>query len=164
MVAMLNPFRIAVFIRSRMWENAVITLFLTLTAFEVFAVTVDSWQPAPAPASSLPTAQLELIFSLASAPFNREDVSRQLEWLEPLARSEKAVWTEVASQMNEAELRQCIEFFTHLEEQCNLDLGSKSPVIPLFKVLKKQVGIDRDLVQWVKSNTQNKYLPFGPLG
>ncbi len=52
---------------------------------------------------------------------------------------------------------------TQLEEQQAWNLAEKSPVIALFKQLRKIAGIDKPLVQWVKAHSDNKFLPFGPL-
>jgi hypothetical protein len=65
--------------------------------------------------------------------------------------------------LDESQLIQLIKLLTVLETKGNWDLAEKSPVIPIFKAYKKKAGVDRELIQWVKANTDNKYLPFGPL-
>jgi hypothetical protein len=34
-------------------------------------------------------------------------------------------------------------------------------VIPLVKMLKERGDFDADLRKWIKSNTKNRYLPYG---
>jgi hypothetical protein len=55
-----------------------------------------------------------------------------------------------------------IRLFTLLEEQISgWEAGNKSPVIPLVKMLKERGDFDADLRKWIKSNTKNRYLPYG---
>jgi len=55
-----------------------------------------------------------------------------------------------------------IQVFTLLEEQISgWEAGNKSPVIPLVKMLKERGDFEADLRKWIKSNTKNRYLPYG---
>ena len=55
-----------------------------------------------------------------------------------------------------------IRLFTLLEEQISgWEAGNKSPVIPLVKMLKERGDFEADLRKWIKSNTKNRYLPYG---
>ena len=55
-----------------------------------------------------------------------------------------------------------IRLFTLLEEQVSgWEAGNKSPVIPLVKMLKERGDFEADLRKWIKSNTKNRYLPYG---
>lgn len=122
-------------------------------------MSVDSWEPVPQPLSIQPD-QLKKLLQLASNP---TDLTPELNWIQPFAQLEKAKWMEVAQSLNEDQLIGLIKLFTLSESQGNWDLAEKSAVIPIFKVLRKQTGIDKELVQWVKEHTDNKFLPFGPL-
>lgn len=122
-------------------------------------MSVDSWEPVPQPQSIQPD-QLEKLLQLASESV---DLTPELNWIQPFAQLEKAKWMEIAQSLTEQQLVDLIKLFTLVEAQGNWDLAEKSAVIPLFKVLRKQAGIDKALVQWVKEHTDNKYLPFGPL-
>ena len=55
-----------------------------------------------------------------------------------------------------------IRLFTLLEDQISgWEAGNKSPVIPLVKMLKERGDFEVDLRKWIKSNTKNRYLPYG---
>ena len=122
-------------------------------------MSVDSWQPVSKP-HSLDSDQLKKLLSLAN---EGTDLTPELDWIQPFAQMDKAKWLEVAQTLSDSEIISLIKLFTQSESEASWDLGEKSAVIPLFKVLRKQSGIDRELVQWVKEHTDNKYLPFGPL-
>ncbi len=55
-----------------------------------------------------------------------------------------------------------IRFFTIAEMQLpGWRAGHKSPVIALVKLLKKHNAFTEELRRWIKSNTDNRYLPYG---
>ena len=55
-----------------------------------------------------------------------------------------------------------IRFFTVAENQLpGWNAGSKSPVIALVSILKERDEFTAELRKWVKSNTDNRYLPYG---
>ena len=43
------------------------------------------------------------------------------------------------------------------------EAGSRSPVLTLIKVLKSRNALSGDLFEWIKSHTQNRFLPYGSL-
>lgn len=55
-----------------------------------------------------------------------------------------------------------VRLFTLVEEQVSgWEAGSKSPVIPLVKVLRARDDFEVELRKWIKANTKNRYLPNG---
>ena len=122
-------------------------------------MSVDSWQPVPQPATLTPE-QLNKLLGLAS---ENTDLTPELNWIQPFAQMDKAKWVEVAAGLSQSQMISLIKLFTLAESEGNWDLGDQSAVIPLFKALRKEAGIDKSLVQWVKEHTDNKFLPFGPL-
>ena len=54
-----------------------------------------------------------------------------------------------------------IKLFTLIEVLPGWDAGSKSPVIALSKLLKRRNAFTPDIRKWIKSNTDNRYLPYG---
>ena len=67
-----------------------------------------------------------------------------------------------ADGLNNDELTSLIRFFTLAEMQLSgWDGGKLSPVIYLVKILKQRSAFDSELRQWVKANTDNRYLPNG---
>lgn len=125
-------------------------------------MSVDSWQPIQK-TSDLTLAQIDQLLKISVGLPKECDLTSELEFIQPLAHIDKSIWAEKASNLAPDHQKQLIALFTLAEEQGNWNLGDKSPVIPLFKALRKQHGIDKPLVQWVKSHSTNKYLPFGPL-
>ncbi len=128
-------------------------------------MSVGDWQPEPQPLAKLDQAQVARLLQLLNESGDELSwVSAELEWVTPLAKASKAAWNESSSTLEQGDLVNLIRFFTRLEQAQGWSQGADSPVIPLFKALKKQQGaVDRELVQWVKQNTDNKFLPFGPL-
>lgn len=123
-------------------------------------MSVGAWQPEPTPLTSLDMESVEKLLDFIAS---ETDISAEIQWISPLAHAQKQAWAAIGKQLSDESLRILIRFFTEQEGVQNWGLGDKSPVIPLFKALKKSTGLDRELVQWVKSHTDNKFLPFGPL-
>ena len=82
-----------------------------------------------------------------------------------MMKLDASVWVEALSAFSRSELWSLIQFFTLLEQQDALYYaGDKSHVIGLNKLLKQRgENLTRDEVLWIKANTDNRYLPNGPL-
>ena len=72
-------------------------------------------------------------------------------------------WQPVGDHFSAAELKQLVKFFTLAEMQLpGWEGQDKSPVIWLCKILKQQGEFpDKTLTQWVKANSNNRFLPYG---
>ncbi len=125
-------------------------------------MSVDSWQPVQV-ANQLDPSLLEKLIQLALHCSSTDDFSADITWIQPLVLIDNKIWAQSASALESNELIPLIRMLTIIEQQKDLDLTHKSPVIPLFKALRKKVGIDKELVQWVKEHSDNQFLPFGPL-
>jgi len=68
---------------------------------------------------------------------------------------------QAAEACSDDELARLIRVFTLIEAISGWDAGAKSPVIALVKILKARDKFEADLRKWVKSNTDNRYLPYG---
>ena len=82
-----------------------------------------------------------------------------------LMQQSKESWLTISSTLSNDDITALIKFFT-LAEICypQWEAGEKSPVIGLAKTLrKKNGGLEKDLLKWIKSHTRNKFLPYGPL-
>lgn len=76
-------------------------------------------------------------------------------------RQEADAW-QAAGDLINPEIVSLICLFTLLErDQSGWDAGSKSPVIPLVKLLKERGAFAPELRKWIKLNTDNRYLPNG---
>lgn len=71
-----------------------------------------------------------------------------------------AAWAQAANALSDEELSALIKSLTRLEGHPGFSAGSVSPVIWLFRRLA-DAGDHLQLVNWVLSNTENEYLPFG---
>lgn len=80
------------------------------------------------------------------------------EWV---MNQEEAAW-ESAEDLSSDDLIALVRFFTLVEQHVSgWEAGKKSPVIPLVKILKTRDEFSADLRKWIKSNTDNRYLPYG---
>ncbi|WP_283789489.1 hypothetical protein QNI23_017155 (plasmid) [Bermanella sp. WJH001] len=125
-------------------------------------MSVDSWQPITPP-NQINDEQLARLLNLNQGQAQEYDLTSDLDWIQPLAQVDAKIWQQLAPKLTFDQIQQLIEIFTLAEQQGSWSLGEKSSVIPLFKILKKAKGVDRELVKWVKAHTDNKFLPFGPL-
>jgi len=61
-------------------------------------------------------------------------------------------------------IRQLIRFFTLAEYHwAGWEAGKLSPVIPLVAQLKQRDAFDATFRRWIKTNTDNRYLPNGAI-
>ena len=67
-----------------------------------------------------------------------------------------------AEDLSADDLVSLVRFFTLVEAGVSgWEAGRKSPVIPLVRFLKARDAFTPELRRWVKSNTDNRYLPYG---
>ena len=76
----------------------------------------------------------------------------------------KEDWFVAAEVLSNDEIQHLIRFFTKAEELPGWEAGAKSPVIWLAKLLKQRgTSINRELLLWIKANSNNQFLPHGAL-
>ena len=81
-----------------------------------------------------------------------------------LMQLDKAQWMEQAATFSDEEIEHLMRFFTKAEQLPGWEAGPNSPVIWLGRVLKQRgTGISKELVLWIKANSDNRFLPHGPL-
>ena len=74
------------------------------------------------------------------------------------------MWKDAGAKLTAQQVELLIRFFTLAEEGVSgWQAGAKSPVIPLVKVLKARGEYQRELTQWIKANSSNRFLPHGSL-
>lgn len=76
-----------------------------------------------------------------------------------------ADWAQ-ADELNSDDISNLIRFFTLAEMQLpGWEAGKSSPVIYLFKLLRKKTDVDAEALKalrsWIKTNSDNRYLPNG---
>jgi hypothetical protein len=92
----------------------------------------------------------------------------ELELPETLQKSDSSLmklsqdqW-QAAESLDDDAIQVLIRFFTLAEMQLpNWSGGQTSPVIYLVRILKRRSTFSADLKQWIKANTDNRYLPNG---
>ena len=103
-----------------------------------------------------PVRQLDRLDRLLSA----ED--KQL--LAGLMTIDHETWRAAAEPLPDGELLHLIRFFAAAENLPGWEAGANSPVIPLAQILRRRgVRLDRELLQWLREVSDNRFLPYGPL-
>lgn len=72
-------------------------------------------------------------------------------------------WRAAASDLDVDALVALIRLYTLAEALPGWEAGARSPVIPLAAELKGRGAYPEDLTAWIKSNTDNRFLPYGSL-
>lgn len=68
----------------------------------------------------------------------------------------------LAESLDDADLEHLARLFTLVEQQVSgWDGGKKSPVIAIVKILKGRDAFAPELRKWIKTHTDNRYLPYG---
>ncbi|SHF62040.1 hypothetical protein SAMN04487965_2407 [Microbulbifer donghaiensis] len=82
-----------------------------------------------------------------------------------LIRLPAQLWLDESQHWDSEQLWFLIQFFTLAEMQLpGWDAGAESAVIPLAKALRqRKTPLSREQLLWIKQNSSNRYLPYGPL-
>lgn len=137
-------------------------------------MSVKAWQPSAAtPATQSPFSIDQKIlkqFIDLSKSEHLGDLSSAVP--EDLQSSQSALmtlgkesWILSAADFSNEELIHLIRFFTLAEQQLEgWQAGAESPVIWLVKVLRqRRAAPDKELLLWIKANSDNRFLPNGAL-
>ena len=134
-------------------------------------MTTGSWSPEGEKASqnfSLNEADIRLCLSLSNTQ-NLDNLSSQLsreqvQNMAPIMQQPAETWEQACAALSDQELENLMRFFTVAEALPGWEAGDNSPVIWLGKILKKRgTGLNKDLVLWIKANSDNRFLPHGSL-
>jgi len=87
------------------------------------------------------------------------------QYHQPIILQPKEEWFAKKSLLSTDDIIALIRFFTLAEMQYNhWRAEERSPVIWLTKILRQKGGkIDKDLLLWIKTESDNKFLPNGAL-
>ncbi len=126
-------------------------------------VTVESWDPSAASLTSRHRVILNhAAEQLESGTIVLSDDEQAL--LRPVMLMDDDVWQAFVATESTASLEAWIRVLTLVERDVNgFEAGSRSPVLKLIKALKARDAIPADLFGWIKSHTQNRFLPYGSL-
>ena len=79
-------------------------------------------------------------------------------------RASAESWRDFAQEQPSAEITNWIRALTRAEMMLSgFELGARSPVIALIRLLKQRGEYPDDLTEWVKEHTDNRFLPYGSL-
>ena len=134
-------------------------------------MSIGSWDPtADAAAHSIhievATLQRFIELSRSGQLDQLEDLfaGDECQVLSGLMELDSALWLASADSLAEDDLLHLIRFFAVAENLPGWEAGEKSPVIPLAKTLRKRgAKLDKELLRWIRSVSDNRYLPYGPL-
>lgn len=137
-------------------------------------MSVESWNPNQATAAKQPDTEqiialLKRFSSLAANDDQLDTLATQLSEQEReqhhLMSWELDQWPPLVSQLSQDELVQLVKFFTLIEVQLSgWQAGHKSPVIAINRELKKRGHkLDKELLMWIRKNSDNRFIPNGAL-
>lgn len=73
-------------------------------------------------------------------------------------------WRSFVGTESDATIEAWIKVLTVIERDFSgFEAGSRSPVLTLIRVLKARNALPGDLFLWIKSHTENRFLPYGSL-
>lgn len=86
-----------------------------------------------------------------------------LQTLQPWMRQTRRAWHPMLQPMATEQLIDLVLFFTLAEQHwAGWEGGEKNPVVWVCKELKTRDAFpDDELTQWIKSHTENRFLPYG---
>lgn len=134
-------------------------------------MTLGNWDPDADKAKSALTLDRALLQSLLALglPDSLEQLENALSGEQKqvyagLMRLDKDIWMRQADELSNEDIEQLMRFFTKAEQLPGWEAGPQSPVIWLGKVLKQRGhGLSRELTLWIKANSDNRFLPHGPI-
>ena len=81
-----------------------------------------------------------------------------------LMQLDPQAWDVSCQERSSEELLYLIRFFCVAENLPGWEAGERSPVIALAKILRKRGHrLERELLLWIRSVNNNRFLPYGPL-
>jgi len=129
---------------------------------------VDTWEPQPdnpTPEQIDPAVLTELVAVMdqQSEPYAANELPiAELSDHRYLMTLHKDIWAGIMGDLTDAQIYALIRFFTLVEEHSGWEAGSKSPVVWLCRELKQRsLFPDKELTQWIKGHSANKFLPYG---
>lgn len=126
-------------------------------------MTVESWDPS---ATSL-TSRHRVILNHAALQLESETLQLtddEQALLRPTMVVEAEAWLTFVAEESNASVEAWIKVLTLVERDFNgFEAGNRSPVLTLINVLKSRDALPDDLFTWIKTHTQNRFLPYGSL-
>ena len=129
---------------------------------------VDTWQPTEQK-TTISAKRLSYIASLVSNQESiQEDVMRldssDVELINSYLHLPQSVWLKAIENFNDSQvLNLCMLFTVGEMKYPTWTFGSKNPTIYFLRQLKTEKRpAEKDFVRWLKKQTDNRYIPYGP--
>ncbi len=134
-------------------------------------MSTETWSPEVKPAK--PT-EIQQQWLMQFIQYSENDQLEEIDMLIP-GEDQKVVsglmqlgldnWQPAVNAYSVEQIIHLIRFFTLAETKLpDCEAGDKSPVISLGKVLKSRgLRIEKDLLLWIRANSNNRFLPHGSI-
>jgi hypothetical protein len=124
---------------------------------------VGSWEPDEPALSDAHRKILDVAIKALDRPQLGLSAEQQ-DSIRQAVRASTESWRDFAQEQSSAEITNWIRALTRAEMMLSgFELGARSPVIALVRLLKQRGEYPDDLTEWVKANTGNRFLPYGSL-
>ena len=124
---------------------------------------VGSWEPDEPALSDVHRKILDVAIKALSQPQLGLSADQQNS-IRQAVRASAESWRDFAQEQSSAEITNWIRALTRAEMKLSgFELGARSPVIALIRLLKQRGEYPDDLTEWVKEHTDNRFLPYGSL-
>jgi hypothetical protein len=124
---------------------------------------VGSWEPDEPALSDVHRKILDVAIKALDRPQLGLSAEQQ-DSIRQAVRASTESWRDFAQEQSSAEITNWIRALTRAEMMLSgFELGARSPVIALVRLLKQRGEYPDDLTEWVKTNTDNRFLPYGSL-
>ena len=124
---------------------------------------VGSWEPDVPALSDVH----RMILGVAIKSLDQPDLGLSLEQQDSIRQAVHASaesWMDFAQDQSSSVVVNWIRALTRAEMVLSgFELGARSPVIALIRLLKRRGEYPDELTGWVKVNTDNRFLPYGSL-
>ncbi len=131
---------------------------------------VDEWIPEPsAPPSVIDNAKLQALVDISRRDslhqLTQELVESEQQWLAFAINADRKSWLEAAGELGNDDLVHLMKALAMAEMQVTgCTAGAKSPVIYLNSLLKQRgSSLSHEDLRWLKQNSNNRFLPNGPI-
>jgi hypothetical protein len=134
-------------------------------------MTVGSWNPgtsSPDDKTGIDAQFLECCLAIAlTADINdiASALTPQQQQMQDIVQLSAEQWQQAVNHYSDQQLIALIRFFTLIEMQLShWQAGAQSPVIKINRLLKQRgVKLDKALLQWIRENSDNRYIPNGAI-
>jgi hypothetical protein len=129
---------------------------------------VDTWQPAEQNSTISTEVLSNLAFLISGQETIQEDIMRlnhsDIDLIAGYLNTPESTWLKAVENFTDDQiLTLCILFTVGEMKFPSWSFGSKNPTIYFLRQLKADNrAAEKDFVRWLKKQTDNRYIPYGP--